>query len=123
MVQIQELVNTFQELSPTEQQSLLNTLQRAYLANTQPERLEDLQIRYPDEWIAVVILDGEDRYASQRGYLLAHHQQRSMVWQRVEARGADQDIFVFFTGSIPAKGFAITFHDSADSPEVATRIE
>jgi hypothetical protein len=92
-VQIQELVNTFQALSPTEQQSLLNTLQRAYLANTQPERLEDLHLRYPDEWIAVMIPKGEDRYAPQRGYLLAHHQQRSAVWQAVEARGAAQDIF------------------------------
>ena len=123
ILKIAELVSTFQQLSPAEQRSVLNTLERAVEANAQPERLTDLRVKYPGEWLAIVIPDGEDRYAPEHGYLLAHDSDRLTVWQEVNTLAADQDVFVFFSGPTPAKGFAITFHDTADSLEVATLVE
>ncbi|MFN8488179.1 MAG: hypothetical protein U0350_11340 [Caldilineaceae bacterium] len=122
MLQIQELVTTFQRLSPLEQKSVLDLLQQTYQAHAKPERLIDLAMRYPGEWLAVVIPAGEDRYAPEQGYLFAHASDRAAVWQAIEEQAAENDIFVFFTGPITAKGFGITFHDKADTPEVATLV-
>lgn len=123
MSQVQELVETFEHLPRSEQASVLARLQYAYRRQARPERIEDLQVRHPGEWLAVVIPPGEDRYTPEQGYLLAHSPERTYVWQMVEQFADDQDVFVLFAGLVAAKGFELTFHDTADTPEVATMVE
>lgn len=109
MLQVQEIVTTFQQLSPLEQKSVLDLLQQAYQAQVKPERLSDLKMQYPGEWLAVIIPATEDRYAPEHGYLLAHALDHAELWQAIEERATEQDIFVFFTGPVATKGFGITF--------------
>jgi hypothetical protein len=123
MLQVQELVTSFHKLSLSEQQSVLETLQRAYEERTKLERLAELQLRYPGEWLAVVIPSSEDRYAPEHGYLLAHASERALVWQAIAERAKDKDVFVFYTGASAAKGFEVTFHDTADMPEAAELVK
>ena len=42
-------------------------------------RLTDLRQRYPNEWVAVRLGPGGDRYRSERGYLLAHSPEWEVV--------------------------------------------
>lgn len=123
MIQVQELVETFEHLPRPEQASVLVRLQYAYRRQAQPERIQDLQLRHPGEWLAVAIPPGEDRYTPKHGYLLAHSPERPYVWQMVEQFADDQDIFVLFAGTVATKGFDLTFHDTTDTPEVATMVE
>jgi hypothetical protein len=82
--------------------------------------MANLKIQYPNEWLAVIIPEREDRYNPQQGYLIAHNSDRSLVWQQVVDLPADEDVYVFFNGPIAAKGFGIIFHDPTDTPVVAT---
>ncbi|MBI5652374.1 MAG: hypothetical protein HZC40_18300 [Chloroflexi bacterium] len=82
--------------------------------------LASLKIQYPDEWLAVSMPEGEDQYAPQRGRLITHNRERAATWDRVARLAANQAVYVFFTGSITAKGFGISFNDTADTPDVAT---
>lgn len=94
-----------------------------YQQQTQPQRIADLAMQYPGEWLAVSIPAGENRYTPERGYLLAHAMERTAVWQQIERFEREQDLFVFYAGAIVAKGFGILFHDTTDTPEVATLVE
>lgn len=123
MLQVQELVNSFQQLSLLEQQSVLEMLQQTYQERVQLESLTELTQRYPGEWLAVVIPGDEDPYSPKRGYLLAHGREREVVWQSVATLANDKDIFIFYTGPNAAKGFVITFHDGTDTPEVAELVK
>lgn len=123
MVQVQELVETFEHLPRPEQASVLARLQYTYRRQAQPELIRDLQLRHPGEWLAIVIPPGEDRYTPNHGYLLAHSPDRAQVWQMVEQFADAQDVFVLFAGPVAAKGFEFTFHDTTDTPEVATLVE
>ena len=80
------------------------------------QSLADLKARYPEEWLAVIIPEGEDRYDPQRGRLVAHSLDRSFVRQQVADLPVSEDLYVFFNGPVAAKGFGIIFHDTTDTP-------
>jgi len=82
--------------------------------------LEELKATYPDQWIALAIPEGEDRYEPQKGHLVAHSPHREAVWAIVNALPSDKNVYVFFNGPVTAKGFSITFYDTEDKPEVAS---
>lgn len=123
MLQTREWVEHFQELPSTKQVEVLALLQQTYQQQAQPQRIADLAMRYSGEWLAVSIPADEDRYTPKRGFLLAHHMDRVVVWQQIEHVAQQQDVFVFYAGPIMAKGFGITFHDTTDTPEAATLVE
>jgi len=82
--------------------------------------IDEFKATYPDQWIALAIPEGEDRYEPKRGYLISHSPHREAVWAIVNAMPSDEGVYVFFNGPVMAKGFSVTFYDREDNPEVAS---
>ena len=117
---VNEIIHAIQHLPRSEKEDILAALLKELQAETDLQKLADLETRYPNEWLAVIIPDGEDRYNPQQGRLVSHNPNRSLVWQRVVNLPDNEDVYVFFNGQVTAKGFGITFHDTTDTPVVAT---
>ena len=116
----EDLVQTIRQLAPAEKEQVIASVLQLLRAETEVKDLADLKTRYPDEWLAILIPEGEDRYSPRRGRLIAHSPDRSFVWQQVNSLPASEDIYVFLNGPVATKGFGITFHDTTDTPLVAT---
>lgn len=82
--------------------------------------IDEFKATYPDQWIALAIPEGEDRYEPKRGYLISHSPHREAVWAIVNAMPSEEGVYVFFNGPVMAKGFSVTFYDREDNPEVAS---
>ena len=61
--------------------------------------LNEVRQRYPNEWIAVRLGPGGDRYRPERGYLLAHSPDRNVVSQAVMQMASGQEAYVFFNAA------------------------
>ncbi len=109
---VHDLIETIQQLPPPDQQfvaqSVLVSLQRDSAVQT----IDALKARNPDEWLAIEIPQGEDRYDPSRGRLIAHNRDRRAVWEKVETLPSSTDIFVFFNGEVLARDFAIAIDDT-----------
>lgn len=114
------VIQTIQELSAEEKTLVLESLLKSQADKSNIQTLTDLQAQFPDEWLAVVVPVGEDRYAPQQGVLIAHDGDKGAIWQHIAKFSSSDDVYVFFTGKPSAKGFGITFYDTADTPQVAT---
>lgn len=117
---VEKLLQEIQQLSPADREHLLEAILKFLQTEAEAGDLATLKAQYPNEWLAVIIPEDEDRYDPQRGHLIAHNPDKSVVWQRVLDLPVDEDIYVFFNGPVAAKGFGITFHDTTDTPVVAT---
>lgn len=117
---VEELIQEIQQLSPPEKEYVMESVLKVLRTEFEIWSLADLKARYPDEWLAVIISEEEDRYDPQRGRLVAHSPDKSLVWQRVADLPASEDVYVFFNGPVTAKGFGIVFHDTTDTPVIAT---
>jgi hypothetical protein len=120
MGKVEELIQAIEQLSPNEKQQIVESVFRSLQSESDVHGLKDLQDQYPGEWLAVTIPAGEDRYAPQRGRLVAHSPEHSLVWQQAAKLPALESIYIFFNGPIAAKGFGVFFHDTTDTPVVAT---
>ena len=58
--------------------------------------LNELRQRYRNEWIAVRLGPGGDRYRPERGYLLAHSPEWEVVRRAVMGMASGQEAYVFF---------------------------
>lgn len=116
---VQELIQTIQQLSQPEREAIAESVLKLLHADSAIQSLDGLKARYPDEWLAVIVPEGEDRYEPRQVRLAAHSPDRATVWQQI-APLREQDIFVFYNGPVAAKGFGIAFHDTEDTPEPAT---
>ena len=114
------VIQTIQELSAEEKSLILESLLKSQEDKSNIQTLTDLQAQFPDEWLAIVVPASEDRYTPQRGVLVAHAKDKTALWQSVAKFSPSDDVYVFFTGKPSAKGFGITFYDTADTPQVAT---
>ncbi len=119
-VKVEELLHEIQQLSPSEKEHVIETVIESLRTDSEIESMADLKALHPDEWLAVIIPEGEDRYDPQRGRLLAHSPDKSFVWQCVADLPTSEAVYVFFNGPVTAKGFGIIFHDATDTPVVAT---
>ena len=117
---VEELIQAIRQLSHSDREYLLETVFRSLRAESEIQSLDDLKTLFPGEWLAVIISAGEDRYEPQRGRLVAHSPDRAYIWRRVVDLPASDDVYVFFNGPVAAKGFGIIFHDTTDTPVVAT---
>jgi hypothetical protein len=120
MAKVEELIQEIQQLSPIEKEQVAESVFKSLQSETGVRKMKDLQACYPGEWLAVIIPAGEDRYAPQLGRLVAHSPERSFVWRQVAQLPATENVYVFFTGPAAAKGFGVIFHDTKDTPVVAT---
>jgi hypothetical protein len=67
-------------------------------------RIDELRQRYPNEWIAVRLGPGGDRYRPERGYLLAHSPDREAVWRAVMQMASGQEAYLFFNAPEGPRG-------------------
>lgn len=84
--------------------------------------LHELTTRYPGEWIAVRLPEGENRYNPQKGFLIAHHAEKTIVWEQVNQLPQETDVYIFYNGPVTPKGFGIAFHDKEDTPVAAEMV-
>lgn len=113
----QEVIRVIGTLSAEEKNYVLESLLQ-FRTQSEIQEFDDLRAQYPDEWVAVILPDSEDRHAPQRGYLVAHHPERARVWQQIALLPSNVEIYVFFTGVPSVKGFGIAFHDATNSPDI-----
>ncbi len=69
--------------------------------------IEEIQRRFPDEWVLIEVLEEDDLGRPLRGYVTAHSADRDRIYAiQTEFTG---DYAVCYTGALPRKGFAIAF--------------
>jgi 3-methyladenine DNA glycosylase AlkC len=120
MMSQKTLMDTLEQLDPSGLDHFIELALKLKRSKDRIRDLEELKVTYPDQWIALAISEGEDRYEPKRGYLIAHSPHREEVWAIVNALPSDKNVYVFFNGTVTAKGFSITFYDTEDKPEVAS---
>lgn len=115
--QVQAVMQSIQQLSAEEKKYIADSILKLPEVADTIQNLDDLQTRYPNEWLAVKMVESENRYTPAHGQLLAHHADHDTLWQMI----ADYpDVYVFFTGAIHAKAFGVAFDDTTGPSQVAT---
>ncbi len=109
---VQEIIRSVEQLPFAQRELVVQTIVKGMQGNQRVQGLASIKSQYPDEWLAIIIPDGEDRYEPKRGRLIAHSLDRSRVWEQVEKLPSTENVFVFFNGPIAAKGFGMAFHDT-----------
>jgi len=117
---VEALIQAIKQLSPADRENVLKAILKSLQTEAKMQSLADLEARYPNEWLAIIVPEGEDRYHPQRGYLITHGPDRAAVWQQVADLPMSEAVYVFFNGPVAAKGFGMTFHDPTDTPVVAS---
>lgn len=118
---VEGLITAIEELSPAELDRLAKrVLQLRDAQRREIKSLDEIKKAWPNEWLAVSIPDGEDRYEPRHGRLMAHSSDYEDVWEIVETMPEDEDVYVFFNGPIATKGYSIIFHDTDNTPEAAS---
>lgn len=115
-----EVMQSIQQLSLDEKKYILDSILHLPEIESEIRDLTLLSAQFPNEWLAISVPEGEDHYAPQRGRLVAHHRERSATWDQVMRLPSSQDVYVFFTGAVTAKGFGVIFDDATNTPDVAT---
>lgn len=64
------------------------------------ELIADVERRYPEEWLAFVIPRDEDQYAPEHGFLIAHSDNDSEVWDTITHIPHTQLVHVYFNGTL-----------------------
>jgi len=114
---VHAVMQSIQQLSAEEKKYIADAILKLPEVADAIQSLDDLQSRYPEEWVAVRAPAGEDRYAPTRGCLIAHHPDHNTLWRQVPE---NMDVYVFFTGVMHAKAFGVAFDDTTGTPQVAT---
>ena len=115
---VQEIIRTIEQLSAAEREYVVRSVLKTLPSKGEVQSLASLKRQYPNEWLAIVIPDGEDAYDPRRGRLVAHNTDRSTVWEQMNLLSTSEDVFVFFNGPIAPKGFGLVFYDT-DTPVTA----
>lgn len=63
-----------------------------------PERIEEIEKRYPNEWLAILVTKVDRNDVPIEGFLLVHSPNHDEVWEKI--RGHQGEVFVFFTGDL-----------------------
>ncbi len=64
------------------------------------EPLEEIEQRYPDEWLGVVIPPDENEFAPERAMLVVHSTDDNEVWDAVGRITHNQVVHVYYNGSL-----------------------
>ena len=118
VMSVQEIIRSVEQLPLSERELVVRSIMKTIQDNEHVQSVASIEKQHPDEWLAIIIPDGEDAYDPKRGRLIAHGPDRSGVWEQVNALPATENIFVFFNGPVAAKGFGIAFYDT-DTPVTA----
>jgi len=62
--------------------------------------VQEVEERFPDEWVLLVEFEQDESFAPTKGKVLAHSKRRSDIYRKLPDL-KDQKFFVFSTGKIP----------------------
>ena len=61
--------------------------------------IKEIKRSYPDEWVAVAVLETDADGFAARGEVLAHATDERYVWSATRLGDSDNPVYVFFTGA------------------------
>lgn len=64
------------------------------------ELIMEIEQRYPQEWLALVIPPGEDDFTPERAMLVVHSADDEEVWQAVKRITHNQVVHIYFNGAL-----------------------
>jgi hypothetical protein len=62
------------------------------------EWIAEIEARYPNEWLGLVIPPEEDEFAPERAYLIVHSTDDCEVWDAINRVTHNQIVQVYFNG-------------------------
>lgn len=66
------------------------------------EGIAEIERRYPNQWLGLVIPAGEDDYAPEYAMLVVHSDNDNEVWDAVQSITFNQVVHVYFNGDLDA---------------------
>ena len=60
--------------------------------------IKEIKRSYPDEWVAVAVLETDDDGFAAKGEVLAHDADERFVWSATRLGDGENPVYVFFTG-------------------------
>jgi len=61
--------------------------------------IKEIKRSYPDEWVAVAVLETDDDGFAEKGEVLAHAADERFVWSATRLGDSENPVYVFFTGA------------------------
>jgi hypothetical protein len=65
--------------------------------------INEIKRFYPDEWVAVAVLETDDDGFAAKGEVLAHAADERYVWPATRLGDNENPVYVFFTGARRAR--------------------
>jgi len=110
--QVDELVQPIRHLSDEDRLELLRQLNKE---TAELVSLDELQVRYAGQWVAVALPEDEDPYHPRRGRLLAHGPDDEVVWTQANRLTYDGLLYVFYCGPVTGLDVPLVFPDDNSS--------
>jgi hypothetical protein len=60
--------------------------------------IKEIKHVYPDEWVAVAVLETDADGFAAKGEVLAHAADERFVWSAIRLGDSENPVYVFFTG-------------------------
>lgn len=61
--------------------------------------IKEIKRSYPEEWVAVAVLETDADGFAAKGEVLAHAAEERFVWSAIRLGDGENPVYVFFTGS------------------------
>jgi hypothetical protein len=61
--------------------------------------IKEIKRSYPDEWVAVAVIETDADGFAARGEVLAHATDERFVWSATRLGDVENPVYVFFTGT------------------------
>ena len=61
--------------------------------------IKEIQRYFPDEWVAVAVIETDADGFAARGEVLAHASDERFVWSAIKLGDGENPVYVFFTGT------------------------
>jgi hypothetical protein len=61
--------------------------------------IKEIKRSYPDEWVAVAVLETDADGFAAKGEVLAHAAEEHFVWSAIRLGDVENPVYVFFTGA------------------------
>ena len=65
--------------------------------------IKEIKRSYPDEWVAVAVIETDADGFAAKGEVLAHAPDERFVWPATRLGDVDSPVYVFFTGTRQAR--------------------
>ena len=69
--------------------------------------IKEFEKKYQDEWVLVEVLEEDEIGRTTKGKLITHSKDRDEIYSI--NGNTDVETYLFFTGDIPKKGYAVAF--------------